>query len=119
LRIVFLSCEAGIESINTALENDAERDIFVWIRVVVCNDFGNERFIDGECCIGTNAKLMPQRGVEQWLSMFLAILEGDTPESSEFGPDVPYGYAPAGYQSPRKHSFPQGGKRRKKKKRKK
>jgi hypothetical protein len=72
-----------------------------------------------ETWIGTNAKLMPQRGVEQWLSMFLDILEGDTPGSSEFGPDVPYGYAPAGYQPPRKHSFPQGGKRRNKKKRKK
>ena len=48
--IVLLSCEAGIESINTALENDAERDIFVWIRVVVCNDFGNEHFIDRESC---------------------------------------------------------------------
>jgi hypothetical protein len=69
--------------------------------------------------IGANAKLMPQRGVEQWLSTFLDILEGDILGSSEFGPDVPYGYAPAGYQPPRKHSFPQGGKRRNKKKRKK
>jgi hypothetical protein len=48
---------------------------------------------------------MPQRGVEQWLSMFLDILEGDTPGSSEFGPDIPYGYAPAGYQPSRKHSL--------------
>ncbi len=69
--------------------------------------------------VGANAKLIPQLGVEQWLGTFLDILDGDILGSSEFGPNVPYGYAPAGYQSPRKHSFPQGGKRRNKKKRKK
>ena len=62
---------------------------------------------------------MPQRGVEQWLKMFLDILEGNILGSSEFGPDVPYGYTRAGDQSPRKHSFPQGGKRHNKKKREK
>jgi hypothetical protein len=40
--------KAGIEPINTAVENDAEGDILVWIRIIVRNNFGDERFIDRE-----------------------------------------------------------------------
>jgi hypothetical protein len=68
--------------------------------------------------IGANAKLIPQLGGEQWLKTFLDILEGDIPGSSEFEPDVPYGYAPAGQQPSPRRSFPQRGKQRKKKRRK-
>jgi hypothetical protein len=63
--------------------------------------------------IGANAKLIPQLGVEQWLKTFLDILEGDILGSSEF-PDVPYGYAPTGYQSSPRLSFSRKGKQRRK-----
>lgn len=72
--------------------------------------------------IKANAKLMPQRGIERWLRIFLDILEGDIPTASNLGlgpfPVVPFGYAPAGYKPRPRHSFSQGGKRKNKKKRK-
>jgi hypothetical protein len=78
---------------------------------------GHEPIIPTHTWIGANSRLITEElGVKKWLTQFLDILEGDIVTSSEFGPDVPYGYRPAGYQPQHMYSFSQGGKRRNKKK---
>jgi hypothetical protein len=81
--------------------------------------FEHAPIVPCEIWIEANAKLIPQLGAEQWLRTFLDILEGDILGSSEFGPDLPYGYAPAGYQASSRLLFSRKGKRRSRKKKKK
>ena len=77
----------------------------------------HEPIIPYDTWIGANSRLITEElGAKKWLTQFLDILEGDIVTSSEFGPDVPYGYRPAGEQPKRPYSFSQGGKRRSKKK---
>lgn len=72
-----------------------------------------------------NAKLIPQVGVEEWLSIFLDILEGDIPSAVDLGftpspaGDAPFGYIAEDPSPRRRYSFGQGGKRHSKKRRRK
>ncbi len=72
-----------------------------------------------------NAKLIPQVGVEEWLSTFLDILEGDIPSGVDLGfapspaGDAPFGYIDVDPYPQRRYSSRQGGKRHNKKRRRK
>jgi hypothetical protein len=78
----------------------------------------HEPIVPKDTWIRANSRLITEElGVKKWLTQFLDILEADIVTSSEFGPDVPYGYRSAGYQPQRPYSFSPGGKRRNKKKR--
>ena len=124
-----LGTETWLQQVVTALEGKEVLDERVnpYRAINIDPRFAEEHafIIPRDEWLWANAKLIPQVGVEEWLSMFLDILEGDIPSAVDLGfTPSPAGDAPFGYiaedPSPQPgYSFRQGGKRHKKKRRRK
>ncbi len=121
--------ESWLRQVITALEGKVVADGRVNPSCVILIDprFAEEHdfIIPRNEWLRANAMLIPQVGVEKWLSTFLDILEGDIPSGVDLGfapspaGDAPFGYMAVNPSPHRGYSFRRGGKRHNKKKKRK
>src|SRR5258708_7642343 len=97
-----LGTETWLQQVVTALEGKEVPDERVnpYRAIKIDPRFAEEHefIIPRDKWLWANAKLIPQVGVEEWLSMFLDMLEGDIPSAVDLGyAPSPAGEAPFGY----------------------